>query len=1362
MHPDVRRLVADRTRDFAGRGWFLDAAAAWLRARDRRALVVVGEPGCGKTALAARLLQLSLGEVTSDREELSPGFVSAAHFCSWRDPRWNDPIRFARSVAEQLAATSPAFAEALVEEASGKRIEVGVHQVAGHVGGDLVAVAIAQLVVGHAVPEQAFSELVAGPLERTLAVDPDRRVLLLVDALDESLTPGRDTTIASLVVSLRHLPDRVRLVVTTRPDVRLERQLDGMGRLTLELSPDDRHRIDEDVREYVRGRITPAMRDRIDPSLGEEGLVARCADRADGNFLFARFLLATLERSEGRLDEATLETAPASLEESYLALLERLADATSERWRERARPLLGTLAVARAAVGERQLAAWLERPPDDVRSDLTELRQVLDDQSAGGERRYALYHRSFAEFLLDDERAQEYWVAAAPQHQRIARWYLANHGDDWAEADDYGIAHVVAHLHDAGDDAAVLDLVQAPFLAAKATRSGSIRPALEELRRGLAAALRSGRMSAAARMVAAHALLKRRVRDLPRSAIPLYAAAGQIDRALELAAVIDRPIDRRGALWDTVKHLLPERHEQAATIAALIEEPGMRAEAQLLVLQASAHALAPGELVASCRALADALVAGSAPHYASHGLRRLSRVAQRADPAVAAALAERAETVMEHPPDAFMAAEALAALARHVREDDPRRAIALLKRAAVLMASEREHEVNALVTAGYVAELFHLEPRAARDVLPRLDARLAWAHAVIRLLHEGGEARAPLAQARAALDAVRSLTKAEAYQWKAHAAVFLGAALAEVDPVEGAQLIDRAPEWARTEGLAEVMKEWTLDPATAGRFASQIGDHVKRSNAIVEQGRRHLAAGDADAALAVARVGDERGSRARLTAAVAASLVGVDPERARALAREVAAVGVSGPHALDVARELAKADRDAATRVLDRALTAARDAGAAERFLLEAAEAALALGDSRRALDLVRETLVTHRGWQARSWLADAEAALVAEAVRRDDPAADALRRGPAGAASEAALAGAATIATAERDVDAALALLPALAGDDAEGRALAAIVLAAAATGDARTVELAERFFGWRDNAWYDFKADTAARAAAALAATDRSAAEQLVELALTHPYGDWRHVAHATERILHVHPAPQRFAEHVLATATRSNIDEHVALIAGAVARTCPELAVLCSAPLAASPEHRARVHGALAAVAASEEERERLLREALASADSATPAWRQLDARTVIAQLVGAADADRARALLDEIAAAIGRLDQAYVRAAHLADVAAVHAGLGDDDAAVGMLEKACAQLPASSGTDAAYALDTIRDVLAATPDGFVRRAMPELLRAVQVTDDVVLNRFGSFLALLVRAGDEPPAVYLDELLLADATAEAAFVS
>ncbi|NWG20319.1 MAG: HEAT repeat domain-containing protein [Chloroflexi bacterium] len=155
-----------------------------------------------------------------------------------------------------------------------------------------------------------------------------------------------------------------------------------------------------------------------------------------------------------------------------------------ERWIQTYRPILGLLAVAQGAGLTRAQLAWLTGRADDVDLALLKSNQYLQGNAPDGP--FRLFHRSFAEFLLDDPTNQNYHIDAARMHRTIVEAYLRLGQARWEACDYYGAVHLIDHLAVADlptvERAAALDDILTPeYIAAVRRETGWLDPFIADL-----------------------------------------------------------------------------------------------------------------------------------------------------------------------------------------------------------------------------------------------------------------------------------------------------------------------------------------------------------------------------------------------------------------------------------------------------------------------------------------------------------------------------------------------------------------------------------------------------------------------------------------------------------------------------------------------------------------------------------------------------------------------------------------------------------------------------------------------------------------------------------------------------------------
>lgn len=466
---DFRADIGRLTKDFAGREWLFDEIDNWLRSSDQRFFILADEPGAGKSAIAARLIQIR------------PDNIAAYHFCIAGNGGTITPNTVLRSLASQLGESLPKYGEALANTIKPHQVSVNVKQEIGKVeaGARVVGVVINHLHSSN--PEEELDILFRAPL--TELAPPDTPIFILIDSLDEAMTYQGQINLITLLAKTNDLPHWVRFVCTTRPE---QRVLSYFKQFELYLLAAESPQNLADISQYIAYRVRQeTMKAHLNAAnVAPKDLATRLAGLADGNFLYTKVLLNDIEAGQQPLDN--LATLPQSLDEIYHGFLRRFSD---KDWDEFYRPLLGKLAVAQEPLLEAQLADVTGLHRRQVRRSLAVVGQYLDRVDDGeGNETYRLFHRSLRDYLLDEDRSELFWCDSKEEHEIIARYYLQTYTDHWDRSDDYGLNHIVAHVLEAQFakdrlESALQRIFTTNFMNVRAEREGWHMPVVQDLQK---------------------------------------------------------------------------------------------------------------------------------------------------------------------------------------------------------------------------------------------------------------------------------------------------------------------------------------------------------------------------------------------------------------------------------------------------------------------------------------------------------------------------------------------------------------------------------------------------------------------------------------------------------------------------------------------------------------------------------------------------------------------------------------------------------------------------------------------------------------------------------------------------------------
>lgn len=377
------------------RPWLSALIEQWERS-DALALVVTGSTGAGKTE--------ALRDVVERRN------VLFAHFCRARDDRRLNPCALVEDLSARIARMSPAFSAALQREET--RISTGDITVnTGPVSGDATVTAV-WINGKHLFAREMFDRLVRRPWDSLTPQERPSTPLIVVDALDESLSWRGADTIAALMTAVVAAPPRgMRFLLSTRHLPEVTRGLIDVRQLNL-----DAHRAeaDDDVRRL-------ALRHGAEDP---EAVVREAA----GNMLVAYY-------GGGR-----------RLSDIYKDFVYRERCRGESHWRRLLRPVLATMGVLRSqGATAAEIAALLGMTTLEARDALADLGSFVRSDTQG---RWTIWHESFRDYVVADQE-----IGSGPEQDLVlARRMVALFGDDWWACEmPYAATNMVGHLLSAAD-----------------------------------------------------------------------------------------------------------------------------------------------------------------------------------------------------------------------------------------------------------------------------------------------------------------------------------------------------------------------------------------------------------------------------------------------------------------------------------------------------------------------------------------------------------------------------------------------------------------------------------------------------------------------------------------------------------------------------------------------------------------------------------------------------------------------------------------------------------------------------------------------------------------------------------------------
>ena len=384
---------------FTGRRWLYNELETNLMKQDTdRGVLVIGEPGAGKSALTAQLI------CSRSSNPFIHKRIIGYHLCKHADKATQDPGRFVRNLVDLMARRVP---------------EYGML-----VSNSLLILSVLKSCSGD--PLECFEQAVMAPLLQ-LKGEP-QTYFIIIDALDECSSDSGGTSVVQFIrETSSKLPKWIKLVMTSRNDSNVLKHFSHFRKVYLS-SKDARNLQDIEVfitaKLFEDASILERLKAMLGSSSGEEisFLTSRLLSQSQGNFLYVKEMFHFWKEDRNN----DFGHIPKTIGGIYERYLKRIYGS-----REKFKPALAILEI--------MVAAFEPMPVDDLYRVLRtqenidyeyEFVYALKDLSHfiryGADNTITIFHLSFTEWLTSNENlGNPYYVSLKRGHRRLAEYYLS-------------------------------------------------------------------------------------------------------------------------------------------------------------------------------------------------------------------------------------------------------------------------------------------------------------------------------------------------------------------------------------------------------------------------------------------------------------------------------------------------------------------------------------------------------------------------------------------------------------------------------------------------------------------------------------------------------------------------------------------------------------------------------------------------------------------------------------------------------------------------------------------------------------------------------------------------------------------------
>ena len=397
LKPLDNESFLSNNKKFYGREWLFKLYRDWVEKSDSRVLCIVGQAGSGKSAFSAKLCEYSEN-------------VVGIHFCKYNNSERADPKRAITSLAFHLSTQLPEYKEQLLMLADlDKLFEKNTNRL--------------------------FEYLFVEPLSKIRT--NGKKFVLIIDALDEAFNGSKNELVNLIGREFEKTPSWLKLVVTTRPEYDIIRNLQHLKPFVIQNDSEDNMR---DIKGYLYENLKEYSAEVAD----FDQVVQTILQKSEGTFLYAVEIVKAIKNKTLSFNE--IDSFPQGMISIYAEYFNRLFPADGKYdYRATIRPLMELLAFCREPFPLDVLTDIVgidEYEMEDLYDYISVLFPIINNHIEP-------IHKSLIDWLRDRSLSGSYSVNAKKGNLRISEWFFSRYMS--GKSDEYAIKYLAKHLIDAGD-----------------------------------------------------------------------------------------------------------------------------------------------------------------------------------------------------------------------------------------------------------------------------------------------------------------------------------------------------------------------------------------------------------------------------------------------------------------------------------------------------------------------------------------------------------------------------------------------------------------------------------------------------------------------------------------------------------------------------------------------------------------------------------------------------------------------------------------------------------------------------------------------------------------------------------------------